>query len=190
MKRICLLVMVWGLSLGWLMGQTMVYSMQHGGVTRSYRLYVPPSYTGTVPVPLVFNLHGYTSNATQQEFYSGMNAVADTAGFIVCYPDGINNAWNSGFTPPYHSGVDDVGFISALIDLLGTAYNVNLARVYACGMSNGGYMSFRLACDLDERIAAVASVTGSMSTLQASNCTAARAVPVCQIHGDDDQTVP
>lgn len=173
-----------------LLAQTTVHSFSHGGLTRSYRLHIPTNYTGNTPVPLVFNLHGYTSNAQQQELYSEMNAVSDTAGFIVCYPDGVNNAWNSGFTFPYYGGIDDVGFISRLIDEIAGQYNVNLARVYSCGMSNGGFMSFRLACDLESRIAAIASVTGSMSPLQTANCNLSRPVPVMQVHGTADATVP
>ncbi len=153
-------------------------------------MYVPATYNPANPTPLVFNLHGYTSNAFQQEVYSNMNAVADTAGFIVCYPEGINAQWNSGFQPPYYGGVDDVSFISVLIDSLAGGYNVDLARVYSCGMSNGGFMSYRLACELGDRITAIASVTGSMTTLQLNNCQASRAIPVLEIHGTDDTTVP
>ncbi|MFN8393692.1 MAG: PHB depolymerase family esterase [Bacteroidia bacterium] len=170
--------------------QTTVHTLVFGGLTRSYRLHLPTNYTGATPVPLVFNLHGYTSNAQQQELYSEMNAVADTAGFILCYPDGVNNAWNSGFTLPYYSGVDDVGFISTLIDVISGQYNIDPARVYSCGMSNGGYMSYRLACDLENRIAAIASVTGSMTLIQQLNCSCNRPMPVLQIHGTADATVP
>jgi polyhydroxybutyrate depolymerase len=177
------------LSSGVCFAQTQVYSLNFGGLTRSYRLYLPANYTGTTAVPLVFNLHGYTSNAFQQEFYSGMNAVADTAGFILCYPDGVNSSWNSGFSSPYYGGVNDVGFLSTLLDSLLANYNIDAARVYSCGMSNGGFMSYRLACDLESRIAAIASVTGSMTTLQLSNCQATRAVPVLEIHGTNDGTV-
>lgn len=170
--------------------QTTVHSFSFGGTTRSYRLHLPANYTGSAAVPLVFNLHGYTSNAMQQEFYAGMNAVSDTAGFIVCFPDGLNNSWNSGFQLPYYGGVDDVGFISVLIDSLQAGYNIDPARVYACGMSNGGFMSYRLACDLESRIAAIASVTGSMTTLQLNNCQCSRTMPVFEIHGTADATVP
>jgi len=171
------------------LAQNSTGSFDFGGQSRNYRLHVPPSYNGTDAVPLIFNLHGYTSNATQQEFYSGMNAVSDTAGFIVCYPNGIGNAWNSGFTPPYFGGVDDVGFISVLIDSLSNQYNIDPARVYSCGMSNGGFMSYRLACELGNRIAAIASVTGTMTGLQLDNCAPVRPIPSLQIHGTLDQTV-
>lgn len=178
-----------GFSLNLLAQTSTTLPIQHNGMSRNGRLYVPANYSPSNPTPLVFNLHGYTSNAQQQEFYAGMNAVADTAGFIIFYGNGINNAWNSGFTSPYNGGVDDVGFLSKAIDTLSTLYNIDLTRVYSCGMSNGGFMSFRLACDLEDRIAAVASVTGTMTSLQFNNCTASRAVPVMQVHGTLDPTV-
>jgi polyhydroxybutyrate depolymerase len=189
LRKICLSILLLVAAMA-AQAQTTVHSFSFGGLTRSYRLYVPGNYTGATAVPLVFNLHGYTSNAFQQEFYSGMNAVADTAGFIICYPDGVNSAWNSGFQPPYYGGVDDVGFLSVLIDSLQAGYNIDPTRVYSCGMSNGGFMSYRLACDLESRIAAIASVTGSMTTLQVNNCGASRPMPVLEIHGTDDGTVP
>ena len=164
-------------------------SFMFGGQNRDYRFYVPPTYTGNTAVPLVFNLHGLTSDAFQQELYSGMNSVADTAGFIVCYPDGLNNSWNSGFSAPYWGGIDDVGFISVLIDTLSAQFNIDPARVFSCGMSNGGFMSFRLACELEDRIAAIASVTGTMTTLQTDNCVPTRPMPVLQIHGTLDAVV-
>jgi polyhydroxybutyrate depolymerase len=189
-NRLLLLCLLWGFFASPTFAQTTVHGLVFEGLVRSYRVHVPPTYNGATAVPLVFNLHGYTSNAFQQEFYSGMNLVADTANFIVCYPDGLNNEWNSGFTIPYYGGVNDVGFISVLIDSLQAAYNIDPARVYSCGMSNGGFMSYRLACDLEQRIAAIASVTGSMTVIQLNNCQATRPVPVLEIHGTNDLTVP
>lgn len=172
--------------------QTLDLTIQHNGLTRQYRLYVPAIYNNNTPVPLLFNLHGYGSNNFQQLVYGDFRSIADTANFLICAPNGTPEPgtgslrWNSGFA----TGVDDVGFLSALIDTLSAQYNINLARVYSAGMSNGGFMSFELACMLSDRIAAVASVTGSMTTLQFSTCTPNRAMPVMQIHGTADATVP
>ena len=188
MKKL-LLLSVLALFLIPLHAQTVTDGFTFDNQWREFRVYVPATYNSANPAPVVINMHGYTSDAFQQEIYTQMNLVADTAGFICVYPNGLNNSWNSGFTPPYNGGVDDVGFLSAMIDTLGSQYNVDIARVYACGMSNGGFMSFRLACDLEDRIAAIASVTGTMTTLQLSNCSASRAMPVFQIHGDNDLTV-
>jgi polyhydroxybutyrate depolymerase len=116
-----------------------------------------------------------------------MNAVADTAGFIVCYPDGIGNAWNIGVAGG--STADDVGLIAALIDKFHDENGIDLERVYSCGMSNGGFFSYRLACEMGDRIAAIASVTGSMTTALLNDCDPIRPMPVMQIHGDADPVV-
>ena len=167
--------------------QTLTGSFEYDGYVRDYRLYVPEAYDGTEAWPLVFNLHGYTSNAAQQELYAQMNGVADQGSFLVCYPNGINNAWNVGF-----GGLetDDVGFINALLDTLMVYYQVDPGRVYSCGMSNGGFMSYKLACESADRFAAVASVTGSMVPAEAAACAPSRPVPVLEIHGTADLVVP
>jgi polyhydroxybutyrate depolymerase len=169
---------------------TVIDSIMSGGVYRNYRLYVPAAYNGSTAWPLIFNIHGYTSNASQQQLYTNFGPIADTAHFLMVYPNATvyngQPTWNSGFGMP----VDDVGFISDLIDSLSTSYNINQNAVYSCGMSNGGYMSHTLACELSNKITAIASVTGSMTTLQKSTCNAGRPVPVMQIHGTADGTVP
>jgi len=170
-----------------LAAQTITGSIQHNGIQRDYRLHLPPNLLPGSKPPLVFNLHGFTSNATQQETYSDMNAVADTAGFIVCYPNGIGNAWNIGVAGG--STADDLGFIATLIDSFHAQYGIDRERVYSCGMSNGGFFSYRLACEMSDRIAAIASVTGSMTNQLLNNCNPARPVPVLEIHGTADPLV-
>ena len=165
--------------------------MQHDGLTRSYTLYVPASYTPGTPAPVVLNFHGYTSTAFEQFYYGDFRAIADTAGFLIVVPMGTLDAtgttyWNSG----WGGTVDDIGFTSALIDEVAATYSVNLDRVYSTGMSNGGFMSYTLACSLSNRIAAIASVTGSMNVGQDQTCNAVHPTPVMEIHGTADLTVP
>ena len=171
---------------------TVIDSIFVGGQYRSYRLYVPAIYTGATARPLILNLHGYTSNAQQQQLYSNFMPIADTANFLMVYPNGTYSSgqrfWNAGLSTAL---VDDIGFLSALIDSLDLTYNINLNRVYSTGMSNGGFMSHTLACELSNRITAIASVTGSIFTTQyGPNCHPMRPVPVMQIHGTSDPTVP
>ncbi|MBC7693957.1 MAG: T9SS type A sorting domain-containing protein [Burkholderiales bacterium] len=172
---------------------TIVDSIYVGGIYRTYRLYVPTIYTGATARPLILNLHGYTSNALQQQQYSNFKPIADTANFLMVYPQGTKDGsnqpyWNAGFSS---TQVNDIAFLSALIDSLDLSYNINLNRVYSTGMSNGGFMSHTLACELSNRITAIASVTGGIFTTQyGSNCHPTRPVPVMQIHGTSDNTVP
>jgi polyhydroxybutyrate depolymerase len=182
------------LFLGTLKAQTTVNgSFLHNGIVREFSYYVPAIYNGTEAFPVVFNLHGYTSNGTQQSFYANFKPIADTAGFIVVHPEGsfqpgstTTQFWNVGF---FASAVDDVDFLSKLIDTISANYLVDLTRVYSAGMSNGGYMSLELACE-SGRFAAVASVTGTMTNAMANSCNPSSPIPVMTIHGTQDPTVP
>ena len=172
--------------------QTINASITHDGIERDYILYVPEIYDGSTAAPLVLNFHGFGSSASQQMFYGDFRDIADTEGFLLVHPEGTtfigNQFWNVGF-PGLSSNIDDVGFTEALIDELATLYAIDLDRVYATGMSNGGFMSFLLACQLSEKIAAVASVTGSMTQDTFDDCNAQHPTPVLQIHGTEDDVV-
>jgi len=173
---------------------TSVGSIYFDGVYRDYILYVPESYTGEEAVPLLLNFHGYGSNAYTQMYYGDFRPIADREGFILVHPDGTKDDvgyqhWNvGGWT--VGSTVDDVGFMEALIQFLMSEYTIDSSRIYATGMSNGGYMSYLLACQLSERIAAIASVTGSMTPETYLGCNPVHPVPVLQIHGTADPVVP
>lgn len=165
-------------------------SFVHKGLVRSYSYYVPAVYNSAKPVPLILNLHGYTSDGLQQALNTNFMSIADTAGFIVAHPDGSkdglgNRFWNYKI---FGVTVDDVGFLEALIDTISLKYKIDPNRVYAAGMSNGGYMSYYLACASD-RFAAIASVTGSMPAILYS-CDQDYVTPVMEMHGTKDQTVP
>lgn len=193
MKSYSLLLLAGLLSLCAWSQQTINASLTHDGKDRSYILYVPESYQEDTPAPLVLNFHGYTSNANDQMWYGDFRAIADTAGFLVVHPQGslLNGIthWNvGGWT--LGSTTDDVGFTEALLDELSSNYNIDQKRIYSTGMSNGGFMSFLLACQLSDRIAAVASVTGSMTPETYVACDPQHPTPVMQIHGVVDGVVP
>ncbi|MBN8680954.1 MAG: T9SS type A sorting domain-containing protein [Chitinophagales bacterium] len=171
---------------------TITGTIQSGGLTREYLLYIPAAYTGNTAVPLVFNLHGYTSNNLEQMFYADFRPIADTANFLIVLPNGTIDAQGNRFWNTFlgNSNVDDVGFMRDLLNTLQANYNIDANRVYSTGMSNGGFMSYSLACELNDRITAIASVTGSMIESKLNACNPARPVPVMQIHGTADNTVP
>lgn len=162
-------------------------SFEFDGLTRTYSVYLPIDFQPGNSSPLLLALHGYTQNGQSMMSFSGFNQVADTAGFVVVYPDGIENAWNVGFSGG--STADDVGFLLALIDTLHQRYNIDYTRVYATGFSNGGFMSYRLACETPDRIAAVAPVSGTMTVGSAASCAPGLSVPVLHIHGTSDFVV-
>ncbi|NDJ35407.1 MAG: prolyl oligopeptidase family serine peptidase [Chloroflexi bacterium] len=160
------------------------------GLERGYVLHLPPAYDGSTPLPVIVALHGGGGRALNMRNLTDLNPLANQEGFIVVYPQGIDQNWadGRGATGPDQTGVDDVNFILTLLDALAAEYAIDPARVYATGISNGGFMSQRLACEAPDRFAAVASVA---ATFQADfSCDPARPTPVLFILGTDDPLVP
>ncbi|MBK9591101.1 MAG: phospholipase [Crocinitomicaceae bacterium] len=165
------------------------------GIYRTFQLHLPTGYTGTTDIPLVIAMHGGTGTGPQMALQSLLNPKSNAEDFVVVYPEGIPNTsgglrtWNAGWCCGYAvtQNVDDVAFISALIDSLNLLYAIDLNRVYATGMSNGGFMSYRLGCELSERIAAIAPVACSMGM---NDCFPAVAVPVIAFNSFLDTNVP
>ncbi len=139
-------------------------TMIHDGNAREYIIYVPASYDGSTSYPLLFSFHG--GGGTSSDFINtnDMRPIADTAEFIAIYPQAAIDPDDGSFSwlhkaPTNHN---DIFFIEAIIDTLSTQYMIDNNRVYACGYSEGGIFSYELGCRLNNRIAAFASVSGSM----------------------------
>ncbi|MES2555788.1 MAG: T9SS type A sorting domain-containing protein [Bacteroidota bacterium] len=171
-------------------------SLSHQGNTRQYRVYQSPNYNASNPASMVITLHGLGDNMTNFSGI-GMNVIADTANIIVVVPQAFTDpfagtAWNAGvgymgYFP--NSTIDDVDFINTMIDSVEANYAINPNRVYACGFSMGGFMTNRLAMELNERITAFASVSGTFgfglpSYVPDNN------VSIVHFHGTVDGTVP
>ena len=160
---------------------------------RTYIVHVPEAYDAKKPTPVVLALHGAGMNGSMMVWFTGLNKTSDAKGFIVVYPSGTGTGsfltWNAGGLIGRFKDerVDDVDFIGKLLDELATLVNVDEKRVYACGMSNGGMMSYRLAVELSDRIAAIAPVGGTMATDIGEP---KRSVPVMHFHGTKDEIVP
>jgi len=139
-------------------------------------------------------MHGGFGSGPQLETQSKLSEKGDAAGFIVVYPEGVPSplnirTWNAGGCCGYsmNNDIDDVGFISSLIDSLDYELAIDPDRIYATGMSNGAFMSYRLACEIPEKIAAIAPVAGTMNV---DLCEPSRAVPIIQFHSFEDSNVP
>lgn len=172
--------------------ETTTVKLTSSGEERSYQIYVPKTYNPKTPTPLVITLHGYSSNPADAIYSSRWNRLADAEGLIAVYPLGTGSPtyWHI-FDYAYggRSSQTDVQFFSDLIDQLEEKYNIDPARIYVNGISMGGGMSFVLACNLSERIAAVGSVSGAYS-YPLAECNPQKPVPLIAFHGTEDDIVP
>ena len=97
-------------------------------------------------MPLLIVLHGLTQDGKGIMDFSGFNDIEEDNNFVVCYPDGLNRAWNANMNVSI-SQADDIGFIEEITLIMQKKLNTNPSRQYLCGISNGGFMSHKLACE-------------------------------------------
>ncbi|MCA9389889.1 dienelactone hydrolase family protein [candidate division WWE3 bacterium] len=169
---------------------------------RSYIIHTPPNYNGVSKVPLVIALHGYQQHPKFFELDSGLSRLADQNNFIVVYPFGTednkgnNRSWNAGACcdPAAKDQVNDIGFIKELIAQIQKDEAIKGSKIYVIGFSNGGILAHKIAAQLDDTVAAVAVVGGSIGGTPVGDSTytiadSSSPVPIVMIHGRDDTTV-
>ena len=170
---------------------TQYCSIIKDGLNREFYTYIPSSYSEYMsPIPVLFSLHGGGDYAEYNMRYSEFKEQADKDTFIVIYPQGYfygdkgTTGWNTE-----SEGINDVAFIESIIDWVGRNYNAQLNEVYVTGFSNGGFMSYHLACNLSEKIAAIAPVAGLMGNYTYDTCSPLHPTPLIHIHGKQDQSI-
>lgn len=167
-------------------------TLQFDGRERWAVVHIPPGYDVNKPTPVVLVFHGGGGFPDAVRFQSQMDAVADREGFLAVYPAGTGIVRNSLLT--FNAGnccgyalkhnTDEVGFTAALIDALGEKFSIDRHRVFATGISNGAGVSYRLACELSDRIAAIAPIATTMNIPQ---CNLKRPLSVIHFHGLEDK---
>lgn len=159
------------------------------GTERSYRLYVPTTYKPDTPLPLVLVFHGGRGRSDSMADTTLFHRLAETKGFIVAFPQGIDNLWYNISNAPFaiDKSIDDVAFVRAMLNQIRSQYAVDPKRIFATGLSLGGILSYELACRMADTFAAVAVVSGTMTT---TDCHPASPVAVLHIHAKNDENVP
>jgi polyhydroxybutyrate depolymerase len=158
-------------------------------------LYVPSSYDGQTPLPLVILLHSYTPNGDWEESFWHIRPLAEARGFLYCHPDSALdqagaafwNATDAGFDF-FNTGIDDAGYLRNLIEEIARQFAVDRKRISLIGNSGGAFMAHRMACQFADLIAGIASRAGA-TFLDPSRCEHSQPVNILQIHGTKDVTV-
>ena len=163
------------------------------GVLRTYEVRLPAAYDSNDNMPVIIDLHGTYSTIADHKTFSAFDAIADANNIVMVWPQALefiacdNDVYSSRWNANFMESPDDIGFIDALIDRVIADYKVNPKRIYMDGLSNGGFMAYASACALSDKIAAIASVAGTMYDNLMSTCNPSRIIPVLEIHGTADQ---
>lgn len=171
-------------------------SITVGELKRSYILHIPPGYDGSKRTPLVVMLHGTGGSGEEIAATSGMSAIADKENFIAAYPQAYGEAdhWNFGFDVLYKNLPDDIAFIRTLMDHLQSGLLIDSKRIYISGFSEGGFLTYALAAELSDRVAAIAVAEAAIGVKQPDGSILmikqpAHPLPLIAFHGKADATV-
>jgi polyhydroxybutyrate depolymerase len=161
-------------------------SITVGGQARSYLVSIPPGYTGTAAVPVVYTFHGLGSNDRQQLAYSGFGKLGDQDGFIVVAPQAKGKVAEWDFLTPPRVPTSDAAFVEDLVRSVNATYCIDPNRQFATGISNGSAVVFALACSGLYPFAAYGGVAGAFFS---DHCPAGP-TPIIYFHGTADPLVP
>jgi polyhydroxybutyrate depolymerase len=163
---------------------------------RPYDVFVPKSYDGSAAVPLIISLHGYTSSGAEQDQYFKLQPLAEQRGFLYIHPDGTKDAsgnqfWNAtdACCDLRGASTDDAAYLLSMIEQVRQKYKVDPKRIYIVGHSNGAFMSYRMACDHADKVAAIVSLAGA-TFADPARCKPSQPVSVLQVHGTADNVIP
>lgn len=172
-------------------GSSVLRTLTSDGRERSVQLHLPEGYRSDRAWPVVLVFHGRGNTGAGTEAFAGLDALPAIVAYgngVVGTGDGDRQAWEGA---PYSApGVDDVAYTNDLLDTLEADLCLDTRRVYATGKSNGGGFTGILACELSDRIAAVAPVAAAFYGTGHPDCAPERPVPVIEFHGTDDVTIP
>lgn len=150
-------------------------SLTVDGVSRKMKVYVPDNTPSGAA--LVIACHGMNQDANWHDSNSKWAAVADTAKFVLVFPEGIDKGWDIG-------GNRDVNFVCAIIDKMEKEHNISQGRVYLTGFSMGGMFTYHCANRIPDRIAAFVPVSGY--PMGDKGAYSSRPVPIMHVHGTGD----
>jgi polyhydroxybutyrate depolymerase len=177
-----------------------VWRVQVGDQTRIYGLHRHHIEQAHGPVPIIIYLHGAGQLVTDPvllRYDIPFGDLPDLEPALIVSPQAADRRWDAipGSVEAWQrrSGldgeqVDDIGFLRAVIDDVIAREHGDPSRVYVAGVSSGGFMAARVACELADRVTAVADIIATMYTSQLIRCDRARPIPFLLLASTTDPT--
>jgi polyhydroxybutyrate depolymerase len=159
---------------------------------RYYVAWLPDGYREGPPLPVVLVFHGGGQAVPSMEDNANLHNAPDAQHFVIVYAAGVEKSFDVG---GYCCGVaardhiNDLAYVEAVLADLQSVARIDQRRIYATGFSNGGQFVYYLACNMANRIAAIAPVSGSMQP-PFDQCNPSRPVAVFHWHGLADRFEP
>ena len=163
-----------------------------------YRLYVPSSYDGSTPFPLIVVLHGLggTENTFFERGAGLLPSLCEQHGYILAAPMGyrVNGGYGRGKNSPLAerrrlSELSEKDVMSVL-SLVRNEYLIDGHRIYLTGHSMGGNGTWHLAAEYPDLWAAIAPCASGSVTPDNIDISSIQRLPVLVIHGDADMVAP
>lgn len=177
-------VVVFGLLLRANSIQDLKLYVKDQGNKRPFDVHLPTDFSRQKAYPLVIAFHAGGSNPNQLKDWSELNQKSDQADFIVVYPYSNEPSWN------LNDDSADLSYIKSILKSLNKRFNIDQTQIFATGHSSGAMFTYLLACELPDRIAAIAPVGSYLDKEQMQNCSEQRKVSIIHFHGTQDKCVP
>ncbi len=150
------------------------YTIQVGGLQRTYIVHVPARYNPATAAPLVVMLHGTGQNSDDMYTGSGWVQKAAAEGIIAVFPTSLvydlidegnrlrTAKWNMAslyelMANPAEVPADDELYLKAVLSEAVATWNIDRRRIFAHGFSNGSqFVSSRLMMTMPDIFSAFA----------------------------------
>lgn len=136
------------------------------------------------PCGLIFDVHGWGSNADEQEGRSNLaSAALDEGGFIVVQPQVLSRLPSWDESAHYEIVFD---FMRQAME----AFDVNRDRIHFTGFSQGGFMTWSFVCEHSDVIASAAPIAAQGGDCFREGAGPVRKVPIFLTSGTGDLVIP
>jgi phospholipase/carboxylesterase len=165
-------------------GTGVLHAGNDPGMRGGFSVYVPEWIDRSVPVPVVFALHGGSGHG--RLFLWNWVREARSLGFIVVAPTARGDTWSL-----HEPGVDSENLAGVLVEL-GQHYALDPKRRLLTGMSDGGTFTLLSGLDADSPFTHLAPVAASFHPMMIAitEPERMRGLPVYLVHGALDWMFP